>query len=249
MDVLVLCGGYGKRLEPVSEFVPKSLLPVQGKPIVEHILEKVADLSDEAMINRVIINSNGKFAEHFRYWVNLRKSTYKYGLVEMADPTTNNETKLGAVGGINYCITELDINDDLLIIAGDNYFDFELTDIDRQFRETNKPVIALFDIGSKKEAARFGVIEMKGNKVNGFEEKPGNPKSTLISTGIYFFPKRVLPMIGGYLGDGNPKDNIGSFVSWLIKSTEVHGVIQKGIWADIGTLDAYRKLLLELENK
>jgi glucose-1-phosphate thymidylyltransferase len=247
MDVLILCGGYAKRLEPVSEFMPKPLLPVNGKPVVEHLLGKIGELPSDMAIDRVIINTNRKFEEHFKYWLELRNPSYGNRLVEVVEPTASNNEKLGAIGGIDYCIRNANIKGDLLLLAGDNFFDFGLAPLAEHFKSTRKPLVSLYDLGSKDDATRFGVVEVDGDVITGFEEKPKEPKTTIISSGIYFFPAGTLPMITEYLSSGNHPDKVGSFLEWLIRKAEVHGMIQEGLWVDIGTLESYRKLLSDLE--
>ena len=247
MDVLILCGGYAKRLMPVSEFVPKPMLPVQGKPIVEHILGKISELPKDAVIGRIIINTNKRFEEHFRYWIALRNPSYENRLIEIAEPTKSNDTKLGAIAGIDYCIRNGDIKGDLMLMAGDNFYDFGLGNLVSHFQKSGKPTISLYDVGSKEDATRFGVVELDGDVVSGFEEKPERPKTALVSAGMYIFPADTLHMVGDYIREGNPPDMVGNFISWLIKKTEVHGVVEKGRWVDIGTLESYRKLLSELD--
>ena len=129
-----------------------------------------------------------------------------------------------------------------MIIAGDNYYDFSISNVIEEFNLKNKPILCLYDIKSLEEAKRFGVVEVTNGVVMNFSEKPQMPKSTLISTGIYAFKKENLNHINEYLKDGNNADSPGYFVQWLINKTELHSVIGKGTWIDIGTIESYMKI-------
>lgn len=248
MKALLLCGGFATRLEPITYFIPKPLLPVgiAGKPVVEYALEDVV----RSGVMDITISTNAKFAQAFEYWINQKKYDIDGAKMDLVieDSTSHNE-KLGAVGGIAYAINERKINTDLIVIAGDNLYDFSVKDIIEYFNLHRKPTVAFHDIGSKEEAKKFGVAQLEGNKVVSFEEKPAEPKSTLVSTAIYVFPKESLGKFNEYLAKVHNNDNIGDFMKWLIAQTEVHGYVYKEKWYDIGTLDTYKKVFDEYTAK
>ncbi len=239
MDALILCGGFATRLEPITLFVPKPLLPIRGRPILDHILENVLRNG----VDRVVISTNSKFADQFEYWKALRESS---GLVKRMDmviePTMHNGEKFGAIRGISYAIEKARLKSDLMVIAGDNFYDFDLSALISHFRETRRPTIAAFDVGAVEEARKFGVVTVKGDRIVDFQEKPETPSSTLVSTGIYLFPKETLPMYKEYLADKNNPDAPGYFVKWLLSRTQLDAVVYTGSWFDVGTLETYGKV-------
>jgi glucose-1-phosphate thymidylyltransferase len=246
IDALILCGGFATRLEPITLFVPKPLLPVGGRPIVDYIVHNVAD----AGVNRIVFSTNMKFADQFQYWINHKRANEIRNEVELVvEPSMNHGEKFGAVKGINYTIEKAGLNDDLLIVAGDNFYNFSLSKMIKHFKAEHKPTIALHDIKSKDEARRFGVVTANGHRVIGFEEKPEHPKSTLVSTGIYIFPKDMLHKFKEYVSDGNNPDAPGYFIQWLIKTNEMHCVVHEEEWFDIGTLETYKKVVEEYLHK
>lgn len=240
MDCLILCSGFAKRLEPISEFIPKSLLHINGKPIIDHILERVIPLN----LNRIIISTNKRFEKQFEYWLEFKRLQGNKNLELLVEPSNDNAEKFGAVKGIEYDMQRMGIESDLLIIAGDNYFTFGLGGLMQKFDNVHGPVVALYDINSIDDARMFGVVKLsEDGRIVGFEEKPEKPKSTLISTGIYVYPKKDLGLLTQYLDGGGNPDGIGYFVEWLIKNTLVSGYVYKdGGWFDIGTITTYRKL-------
>ena len=198
MKALLLCGGFATRLEPVTYFIPKPLLPVgiAGKPVVEYALEDVV----RSGVMDITISTNAKFAQAFEYWIDQKRYDIDSAKMDLIiENTQNHNEKLGGVKGIMYAITEKKIDTDLIIIAGDNLYDFSVKEVIDYFNKHRKPTIAFYDIGSKEEAKRFGVAKLEGNKVVAFEEKPAEPQSTLVSTGIYIFPRESLSIIKEYL--------------------------------------------------
>ncbi len=240
MDSLILCGGFATRLEPITLFVPKPLLPIRGKPIVDYILENVSNNG----VKRIVISTNSKFADQFNYWKVHREAVngLHNKLELIIEPTMHEGEKYGAIRGINHSIEKANLNDDLMIIAGDNFYDFDLSKMMEHFNRSRKPTIAVYDVKSLDEAKRFGVVTLNGDKVVGFQEKPEHPRSTLISTGIYIFPRELLGKFKEYLNDKNNPDAPGYFVQWLIKYSELEAVVYKGKWFDVGTVDTYKKV-------
>ncbi len=235
MKAIVLCGGFAKRLLPISEFIPKPLFPLGGKPLVDHIVDRIINIK----INDIYLSVNKKFQDQFKYYASKRNDV-KISLI--VEPTMKEEEKLGAIKGLKYAMDRIDY-DNFIVIAGDNYFDFELIDIYKKFMEINKITIGLFELSSLEEARRFGVVEIdENNKIISFEEKPDKPKSKLISTGIYLFPNGVSEKLTKYINDKNNPDQLGNFITWLIKNEDVYGIPLKGKWYDIGTLETYREL-------
>lgn len=239
MDALILCGGFATRLEPITLFVPKPLLPVGDRPILDHIMDSIAALG----IERIVLSTNKKFGGQFRYWAeNRMASGFKAKIEIVVEPTMHHGEKFGAIKGVAYTVESAKLKNDLLIIAGDNFFAFDLKRMVDHFEKSRKATIAAFDIKSTEGAKRFGVVQVKDDVVIGFEEKPESPKSSLISTGIYLFPREMLKKFHEYVTDGNNPDAPGYFLQWLLGRDEIRGVIYTGAWYDIGTVDTYKKV-------
>ncbi|HLD57280.1 MAG TPA: sugar phosphate nucleotidyltransferase, partial [archaeon] len=144
------------------------------------------------------------------------------------------------IGALDYLVSSQGIDEDLIVIAGDNLFDFRLKELVNYYNKKKCPVIAFYDMQDLEAAKRFGVAELdKDDKVVDFSEKPETPKSTFVSTGCYIFPHEALAMISTYLKDKNNHDAPGYFISWLYKRLPVYGFRFKGKWYDIGSFEAY----------
>lgn len=244
MKCVVLCGGFAKRMVSVAQDMPKALLPVAGKPIIQHILEKVEHLDLET----IFISTNKRFEKQLRKFLSRYKPSREVVLV--VEPTLSEGEKLGSVGALRFLIEHEKVDDDLLVINGDNLFGFGLERILNFYRARRETCVGLYDVRSPEEARKLGVVEIdERGRVKGFEEKPEKPRSTLASTGIYIYPKDVLRLVLEYLAQGNNPDAPGYFLTWLYKRQPVYGFVFREQWFDIGSPDTYREAEREFGKK
>ncbi len=230
MKAIILAGGYAKRLWPLTKDTPKPLLEVGGKPIIDYIVEKIESLGE---ISSVIVSTNAKFGKKFRQWQK------KHDVKLVIEPSQSEGKKLGSIGGLNYVLSKAKINDDFLLVGGDNIFEFDLGEFVRFYRKVRKTSVALYDIRSKKKVkGRYGVCIIDKKKVSDFQEKPEKPASTLVSTACYIFPKRNIRLIKKYLDEGNNPDALGFFLKWLCSREEIYAYVFRGKWFDIGSFEA-----------
>ncbi len=236
MKALILAAGYGKRLYPITKNIPKPLLSVRGRPIIEHLLLKIKNINS---IKEIFVITNNKFYTSFKKW----KKGSNFSNVKLIDDGTETPNgRLGAIGDIRYAIAEKGIKSDLLVIGGDNFFEFELLDF-IVFSQTKSPFcsIGVYDIHNKLKARRFGIVKLDTDKrVVSFKEKSRKPDTTLVSPCIYYLTKSRLSLIPKYLDEGNNPDMTGHFISWLYKRDKVYGFIFHGNWIDIGNKASYR---------
>jgi len=235
MQVIIPAAGYATRLYPLTLDKPKALLEVKGKPVLEHIIKRIEALPDA---KNIFIVSNARFFPVFAQWLGGFKSKIPVKLLN--DNTTSNEDRLGQIGDIQLAIEKFDVKDNLLIIAGDNLFNFSLVPVYDFFKKKKAIVNALFDIKSKEAASKLGVmaIDEKTGLVVSFEEKPAEPKSTTVSLGIYFFPKAQVSEIKKFLAAGGKPDKIGYLMAELAAQKKLFGMAFREKWFDIGTMEA-----------
>jgi glucose-1-phosphate thymidylyltransferase len=235
MKCVILCAGYATRLYPVTLEYPKHLLKINGKPIVQHIYEKLKNVPE---MDEIILVTNNKFYPLFKNWID--KTNAKITLIN--DYTNCSEEKLGGIGDLYFAIEKLNIEEDLLIICGDNFFEFDLKSFVDLSKTKNSVSIALYDVEDLNKAKLFGVVKVKNNLLKNFQEKPENPDSTLISTGIYFFPKTKIKEIGNYIRVNENKEGVGYLIKHLYQNTNVYVHIFKEPWYDVGTVEQYKSL-------
>lgn len=246
MKVVILAAGYAVRLNPLTLNTPKSLLVVADKTIMDRIVEKITALKEAGSI---CIVSNNKFFKNFNDW--RKRSGYKARISIINDGSVSNETRLGAIKDLDLAIREENIADDLLVVAGDNLFDMDLKKfLDFAVAHPDGVSVALYDLQNIELARNFGVVAIDENfKVVNFEEKPEEPKSTLISTGIYYFPREKLPLLTEYVKTEGKLDAPGYYISWLSTHHNVYGFKFTEDWYDIGNVESYKKADKEYSEK
>jgi len=231
MKVILLCAGYATRLYPLTKDTPKPLLSVAEKPIVQYLLDGLKTID---AVEAIYIVTNDKFAGPFEQWCS--SFSYPKEIKVINDKTTTNENRLGAIGDIHFTIQQQNIDDDLLVIAGDNIFDLELAKFIK-YAEGRAPsgTIAAYDVKDIELAKKYGLVKIdSSDKIIDFQEKPKNPETTLASLGLYFYPRPMLQLIDTYITEGNNPDQPGNFVAWISQKEAVYSYVFDGIWFDIG---------------
>ncbi len=238
MKALILAAGYATRLYPLTLNQPKALLPINQKPIINYITEEIETID---AVDEIIVISNEKFYPHFTEWKNSYTGTLPVTVVN--DNTTDDSNKLGAVGDIQYVIETLKIDDEMLIVAGDNIFTFKLADFYKEYKSKNCDMILTKEIDDVEELRRMANVTLNSDgKVIMMEEKPQNPKSNIAAFASYIYRKDTVKMIKQYLDEGNNPDAPGFFPSWLYKIKGVYAYTFTGECYDIGTPKAYQEV-------
>jgi len=243
MKAIVLAGGFAKRLWPLTHEHAKPLIDVGERPVINYIIERLLKLKDNGLVDKIFVSTNKKFERDFNKWL----ERYNFDVKLVVEGTNHEGEKLGALGGINFLINKEGIDDDIIIVNGDNLFDrdFDFASAIKFFRTKNRPVVCGFDVMTKERAMLFGTIIFDENKkIIDFIEKPEDPKTTLISMGLYLFKKGTIKILQQYLAEGNSPDKPGEFLQWLHKRHDVFVFPFNGRWFDIGdhaTLEAARE--------
>lgn len=229
MRTFILAGGFATRLWPLTESRAKPLLPLVGKPILTHIVEKLPADFD------VTVSTNAAFGEDMRAWAGVLGRPVTVHVEE----SRSDDAKLGTNGAIAEWIANDGIDEDVLLLTGDNYLGFDMTSFMNAYRP-GTPLLATHDIKDLSEASKFGTVILgpDGRSVSAFEEKPKEPKSTLISTGCSILPRATLPVIAAYAAV--KPDNIGGiFEEFLRRQIAVDAFSFTEPWFDIGSFEAY----------
>ncbi|MSU61477.1 MAG: nucleotidyltransferase family protein [Pedosphaera sp.] len=231
---MVLAAGYATRLYPLTITQPKPLLPVAGKPMINYVLDNLASIEG---VDRVYVVTNAKFAGHFQKWADsYRPSDGELALTIVNDGSTDDSSKLGAIGDLHLVLTREQVEDDIIVVAGDNLFSESLGAFGKYCREKNAPVLGVYDVGNLEEVKKYAVVHADAeSRLTRFEEKPERPNSTLIGIALYHYPKAILALIGQYIAEGNNPDQPGRLVQWLYSRVPVYTWAIPGIWYDIGS--------------
>ncbi|TYT61281.1 sugar phosphate nucleotidyltransferase [Natrialba swarupiae] len=233
MKAVVLAGGYATRLWPITRHRPKMFLPLGETTVIERIY---AELEAEPRVDEVYVSTNERFAPDFE--AQLADSPYDKPRLSV-EQTREEDEKLGVVGALAQLVEREELDDDLLVIAGDNIFDFAVGDFLEYYEQRAGPTIAAYDVGSTERATAYGVVDLEDDRVVDFQEKPDDPPGTRVSVGCYAFPAETLELLSTYLEGGNDPDEPGWFVQWLQSREPTYAYTFEGDWFDIGTRESY----------
>ena len=233
MKAVVLAGGYATRMWPITKDRPKMFLPVGDGTVIDVIFE---DLESDARIDEVFVSTNERFSGAFKSFID--ESPYEKPTLSVEETVAEDE-KFGVVGALAQLIDREDVDDDLVVIAGDNLLSFDVGEFVDFFEDAGTPCLVAYDVGSRERAKSYGLVQLDGDRVTDFQEKPDDPQSTLVSIACYAFPADTLPEFDTYLADGNNPDEPGWFLQWLQTRGTVNAFTFDGAWFDIGTPESY----------
>lgn len=238
MKAIILAAGYATRLRPLTDTIAKPLLPVGGRPMVDLLLEKIREVD---AVDAVHLVTNTRYAGGFARWAQGN------GVTVHDDGTSTNDDRLGAIGDIRFTLEAAGIDDDVLVVAGDNLFDYSLSDFTAFWRSKGvASALAVHDVGERALARLYGVVEIGNDgRVVDFVEKPEQPPSTLAATATYLYHRAHLPLVERYLAERNPPDQPGNLIAWLHSREPVYAWAGEGGWFDVGDADQ----LLEADNR
>ncbi|MBS3139751.1 nucleotidyltransferase family protein [Candidatus Woesearchaeota archaeon] len=241
MKAIILAAGYATRLYPLTKDKAKPLLEVGGKKIIDHILDKIYQIKEAA---EIYVVTNDKFYLDFLNWSRDKKDS---NLLVLNDGTKANEDRLGAIGDIYRVIKERKIDDHLLVIAGDNLFEFSIRNFVDFFKQKKSSIVALRGLKDKnKVKGKFGVALLKNDRIIDFQEKPEEPKSSLASTACYLFHKEDLGFIKELAESGS--DLSGLILKKLVEESELNGFVFTEAWFDIGSFENLEEAKLFYEH-
>lgn len=239
MIALILAAGYGTRLYPLTRDLPKALLPVKGKPILQHVLDKIQ--APALGLKQALFVSNHKYLLPLKERLNAVPPSVPWTVLD--DGSTSEENRLGSMGDLAFAVRSgLPEKEDLLVLGSDNLFRDDLVGFVRFAREKAPDVtLGAYELPQREMACRYGVLALREDRVASFEEKPREPRSSLVSTAVYFFPFQSVHWVLEYVQGAPSADTLGSFIQWLIAKVPVFAYRLSGPWFDIGDMASYRQ--------
>ena len=239
MKCLILAAGYATRLYPLTENFPKPLLDVNGKTILDWLLD---DIENIGLVDEYVVISNHRFSDYFKKW-----SEGKHMKITVVDDgTSTNENRLGAVRDIQFAIDTLGLKDDMLVIAGDNLLDFSLIRFIEYARRKNTTCIMRYYEKNIKRLLKSGVVTVdEGDRVIDMTEKSPDPSTNWCCPPFYYYTKNDAALVKEGLESGCGVDAPGSYIAWLCKRTAVHAMEMPGKRYDIGNLESYEAVCKE----
>jgi glucose-1-phosphate thymidylyltransferase len=222
MKCLILAGGFGSRIQSIIGSKPKALLEYRGKPLISYLVENIPEKID------LYISTNKMFENDFNNW----QKTISRPLQLLVEEAWSENQKMGALSAINFWVNEKGFKEDLLVIAADNYFEFDIGKFISSYDGRNT-IVAVHETGDGEKARSFGVVKLEGRRIIEFTEKPAQPVSTMVATACYIFPPRSLSICRLYCQNGN-RDLLGEFIAYLVRTDKVYGFPFLERWFDIG---------------
>ena len=239
MKCLILAAGYATRLYPLTENFPKPLLTVGGKTILDWLVD---DIDRAGMVDEFVVISNHKYAVHFEKWA----ATKPQKVTVVDDGTDTNETRLGAVRDIQYAIDTLGLDDDMLVIAGDNVLDFSLTRFVAYATEKGTSCIMRYYEPNEQKLLKCGVVTIdEQDRILAMTEKSPTPATHWCCPPFYYYTRDDARLVAAGIAAGCGTDAPGSYIAWLCTQTTVHAMEMPGSRYDIGNLESYEKVKQE----
>ena len=248
MKLIILAAGYATRLYPLTINQPKPLLKVSERPMIEHVIDHLKDVPE---LTGVIIISNEKFHGHFEKWASdYQISGQNIPITVVNDKSTDENNRLGAIGDMVFAMNDQSIDEDVIVVAGDNLFSQSIKAFGEFCLEKKAPVLGVYDVGRLEDTKKYSEVhtDMNGH-ITSFEEKPEYPTTTVIGIALYYYPKDLIPTIKKYVEDGHNADQPGRLVQWLYPRIPVFTWSLPGLWYDIGskeTLEEANRIFSEL---
>lgn len=226
MKGIVLAGGLGKRLFPLTKITNKHLLPVYCKPMIYYPIQTLVD----AGIKDILIVTGGRHAGEF---LRLLGNGIEFGLKHINYTYQEGEGGIAEALGLTEHFAD---NDKIVVILGDNIIEKNIKRPMEEFKRQQKGAKIL--IKKVEDPERFGVVELKGEKIVSIEEKPKKPKSNYIVTGIYMYDDQVFDIIRGLKPSKRGELEITDVNNAYLKKGGLTYSILDGWWTDSGTFDS-----------
>ncbi|ESP89393.1 sugar phosphate nucleotidyltransferase [Candidatus Halobonum tyrrellensis] len=233
MKAVVLAGGYATRLWPITRHRPKMFLPVGDGTVIDQVFD---DFENDDRVDEVFVSTNERFADRFEEY--LADSEFDKPTVSVEDTSAESE-KFGVVGALAQLVDRENVDDDLVVVAGDNLISFGMSEFIDFFESKGASTLAAYDVETAERAKAYGIVDLDGDRVVDFQEKPEDPKSTLVSIACYAYTRETLPKLETYLENGNNPDEPGWFIQWLQSREDVYAFTFDDAWFDIGTPESY----------
>ena len=236
MKCLILAAGYATRLYPLTENFPKPLLEVKGKTILDWLID---DLDRAGTIDGYVVISNHKFVSHFEDWAKGKSVP----ITVVDDGTTTNEGRLGAVRDVQFAIDRLSLDEDLLVVAGDNLLDFSLVSFLDYAKKKGTSCVLRYYEPDVKRLQKCGVLTLdSSDRILRMVEKPEVPESHWCCPPFYYYTRADARRVKDGIAAGCGVDAPGSYIAWLSSVVPVHAMEMPGDRYDIGNLQSYETI-------
>lgn len=233
MKLVILAAGEASQLYPLTLTVPKPLLEVAGRTMIDRVLDCFSSIEQ---IDEILVVSDAKCFDQFEAWATARRSEPKRPITVINDGVTDQTAPLGAIGDLGFVVKRRELDDDLIVVGGDNLFSQALNGFGELCLERSAPILGVYDVGRLESTKLYSEVhtDMSG-QVTSFEEKPQSPSTTMVGIALYFYPKTTVPTVLSYLESGHSPEQPGRLIQWMYPRMPVYTWSVPGIWYDIGS--------------
>lgn len=229
MKGVILAGGLGTRLYPVTKVTNKHLLPVYDRPMIYYPILALVD----AGIRDILIVTGGNSAGDF---LELLGNGSEFGLQHLNYTYQSGHGGIAEALGLARYFAE---SDKVCVILGDNIFHDSLKPAVERFAQ--QPRGAKIVLHAVDDSRRFGVAELRGGKVVAIEEKPARPRSNYAVTGIYFYDTQAFEIIEGLTPSARNELEVTDLNNRYIEMGQMTHEVLEGWWSDAGTFESLRR--------
>ncbi|MDA0375910.1 MAG: sugar phosphate nucleotidyltransferase [bacterium] len=234
MKGILICGGTGSRLRPLTDITNKSLLPVYDKPLIHYPLSVLLD----AGITEIIVVTG---TEHINQ---IQEYLIKNDLYHCNFTFKVQEKPGGIAQALGLAVDECSDGESICAILGDNLYFDTTADTIKAFKSGGH--VFLKEV---EDPERFGVAELEGATVVSVEEKPTDPKSNLALTGLYLFDSRCFDVIANLKPSARGELEITDMVNWYLQQKELTATVLQDEWIDAGTFESLHKAAVLVREK
>lgn len=249
MKAIILCAGYGTRLYPLTKNKPKALLTVDGKTLLDLLIDNLEEIE---AITGIVIVSNTKFYDNFTQHVAKLKTSKKVTVLN--DGSITPDDMLGAIGDLKFALDITRCKEEIMVLAGDNWFDFSLKDFYNFYLSHGKRNVVFGQTKTDVEVLKKGAVAKLGEhgRVLEMEEKPDSPQGDFAVGPFYIYNSRTVKTIKDYVKENEFNktaiDAPGRFPAWLSKREPIYAYdISPKHFIDIGTPEAYYTINEKIE--
>ncbi|MDE2930853.1 MAG: sugar phosphate nucleotidyltransferase [Chloroflexota bacterium] len=222
MKGVILVGGSGSRLDPLTRVTNKHLLPIYDKPMVFYPIQALVN----AGIKDIMLVTGGNNAGDF---LRLLGNGSDFGLKRLHYTYQDRPAGIAHALGLTRDFAD---GDSLLLMLGDNIIEGNLLQARRNFEAQGQGARVV--LTRVENPASYGVVEIENGRITSITEKPANPKSNLVQTGIYFYDERVFDVVSKLRPSGRGELEITDVNNSYLQAGNLEYDILEGFWADCG---------------
>ena len=239
---VLLCAGFATRIYPLTRDVPKPLLDVAGRPVLDYLVDQLLGLSH---LKEVHLVTNARFAGHFEEWQRLRRRRFEAmgkSLILHNDGAVDNDRRLGACRDLQLVLHAGGAAHRYLVSAGDNIYRFDIKPLWDAFLGSGSHHVVALPETDKEKLMQTGVPQFEGRRrVVRLHEKAASPPSKWFCPPLYFLQASARGRLDEFLANTDRADAPGHFIDYLCRTETVSAFKLRAGRLHVGSMESYRQ--------